>query len=64
MKKSGMTLSSALVMSAVLAALAGCQKEEGPVEKAGKEVDKATAQVGQKIENAGDKIQDAVKGDK
>ena len=64
MKKSGMTLSAALVMSALLVALAGCEKKEGPVEKAGKEVDKATEQVGRKIENAGEKVQDAVKGDK
>jgi hypothetical protein len=64
MNKSGMTLSAALVMSALLVALAGCEKKEGPVEKAGKEVDKATEQVGRKIENAGEKVQDAVKGDK
>ena len=37
MNKSGMTLSAALVMSALLVALAGCEKKEGPVEKAGKE---------------------------
>ena len=64
MNKSGMTLSAALVMSALLVALAGCERKEGPVEKAGKEVDKATEQVGRKIENAGEKVQDAVKGDK
>lgn len=64
MKKSGKTVSAALVMSALVVALIGCQKKEGPVEKAGKEVDKATEQVGQKIEKAGEKIKDAADGNK
>ena len=58
------TISAALVMSALLAALPGCQKQEGPAEQAGKEVDKATEKVGEKIEKAGESIQDAAKGDK
>jgi hypothetical protein len=49
---------------ALLAALVGCQKQEGPAEKAGKEVDKASEKVGQKIEQAGESIKDAAKGDK
>lgn len=36
-----------------------CQKEEGPAEKAGKEVDEAVEQLGEKAEEAGDKVQDA-----
>jgi len=64
MKKPGKTISSALVMSALLVALAGCQKQEGPAEKAGKEVDKAGEKVGQQIEKAGESIKDAAKGDK
>ena len=62
--KIGDTLSAALIMSTLLVALSGCQKKEGPVEQAGKEVDKAAAKVGEQIEKAGDKIQDAAKGDK
>ncbi len=62
--KLGETLSAALIMSALLAALSGCQKKEGPVEQAGKEVDKAAEKAGEQIEKAGDKIQDAAKGDK
>jgi len=54
---------SALVMSALLAMLAGCERE-GPAEHAGKEVDKAVDKAGQQIEKAGDRIQDAAKGDK
>jgi len=56
--------SAAIVMGAVLAALSGCEKKEGPAEKAGKEADKAVEQVGQKIEKAGEDLQDAAKGNK
>ena len=55
---------SALSMSALLVALSGCQKQEGPAEQAGKEVDQATEKVGEQIEKAGDSIQDTAKGDK
>jgi predicted small lipoprotein YifL len=57
-------MASAIAVVALLAALSGCEKKEGPLEKAGKEVDNAAATVGQKIENAGDKMQDAAQGDK
>jgi hypothetical protein len=62
--KRGTTVSAALVMSALLVALSACQKQEGPAERAGKEVDKAAEKVGQQIEKAGDSIQDAAKGEK
>jgi len=64
MMKLGKIISATLVMSALLAALFGCQKHEGPAEHAGKEVDKAVEKAGQQIEKAGDNIQDAAKGDK
>jgi hypothetical protein len=57
------TVGSALVVSALLAALAGCQNE-GPAQKAGKAVDNATDKAGQQIEKAGNNIQDAAKGNK
>lgn len=53
-----------LAMGALLVALTGCQKQEGPAERAGKGVDKALEKTGQQIEKAGDSIQDAAKGDK
>ena len=62
--KLGKTVSAALVMSALLATIFACQKQEGPAERAGKEVDKAAEKVGQQIEKAGENIQDAAKGDK
>lgn len=58
------TITSAIAIAALLAVLSGCEKKEGPLEKAGKEVDNAAATVGQKIENAGEKMQDAAQGDK
>ena len=64
MMKLGETFSAALVMSALLAALPGCQKQEGPAEQAGKAVDKTVEKAGQQIEKAGESIQDAAKGDK
>jgi hypothetical protein len=64
MMKRARTISAALLMSALLVALSGCQKQEGPLEKAGKEVDKAAETVGDKIEKAGESIQDAAQGDK
>ena len=57
------TVSMAVIASALLTGLVGCQKPEGPAEKAGKELDKATEQVGAQIEKAGESIRDAAKGD-
>jgi predicted small secreted protein len=45
-------------------AFGGCQKNEGPVEQAGKKVDQATEKLGQEVEKAGSKIQDAAQGEK
>lgn len=45
-------------LALTIALLSACQKQEGPAEKAGKEVDKAMDQAGQQIEKAGEKIQD------
>jgi len=58
------TIVVALVVGAVSVALPGCQKQEGPVERAGKQVDQTVEKVGQQIEKAGENIQDASKGDK
>lgn len=41
--------------------LFGCQKQEGPAEKAGKKIDNALSQAGQQIDKAGDKIQGAAR---
>lgn len=58
------TTQASLILAALLIALSGCQKQEGPAERAGKEVDQAVDKVGQQIEKAGDKIEDATKRDK
>jgi hypothetical protein len=52
------------MMAALLFALPACQKNEGPVEQAGKKVDQAVEKTGQEIEKAGNKIQDAAQGEK
>ena len=48
------------VITAASLALVACQPAEGPLERAGKSVDKAAAKVGDQVEKAGDKIKDAV----
>ena len=54
---------TALVISAlfVFVGLSGCQKKEGPVESAGKQIDKTVEKAGQQLEKAGDKIEEAIK---
>lgn len=64
MMKFAKSASTALIMGAMLVALSACQKQEGPAESAGKEIDKAADSAGQQIEKAGQNIQDAAKGDK
>ena len=61
MIKLGKRLIRALVMGALIAGLFACQKNEGPAERAGKQIDKAVEKAGQQIEKAGDKIDDAAK---
>ncbi|QDF97088.1 hypothetical protein CJ010_11395 [Azoarcus sp. DD4] len=62
--KLGETISATVLMGALLIGLSGCQKQEGPAEQLGKEVDKATESAGKQIEKAGEEIQDAAKGEK
>ena len=62
--KLGKTANAVFSVGILLVLLNGCQKQEGPAERAGKEMDNATEKVGRKIEKAGDRIQDAAKGDK
>ncbi|MFA5915323.1 MAG: hypothetical protein WC830_17390 [Burkholderiales bacterium] len=64
MMKVGKSVNAALIMVALLVALPGCQKQEGPAEHAGKEVDKAVEKAGQQIEKVGENVQDAAKGEK
>ena len=63
---------AALMLGALVAGLSGCQKKEGPAERAGKEIDKAAEKTGEainkainktgeKMEKAGEKMQDAAK---
>ncbi|MBQ0725668.1 MAG: hypothetical protein KBT50_00355 [Cycloclasticus sp.] len=62
MKKLIKPLIAAIIMGAFFVGLSGCEGNEGPIEKAGKEMDQATQKLGEKIEAAGENIQDAAKG--
>jgi hypothetical protein len=51
-----------LVCAALLAiSFSACQKEEGPAEKAGKEIDKAVKDAGQAMENAAESVKEGAK---
>ncbi|MFZ0469939.1 MAG: hypothetical protein WAL92_13540 [Thiogranum sp.] len=56
-------VSAALVASALLLALPGCERNEGPAEQAGKSIDNAATKAGDQIEKAGDAIKDTAQGD-
>ena len=51
---------TALAMAVLLVGLSGCQ--EGPLESAGKKIDKTVEKGGKQIEKAGKKIQEEAKG--
>lgn len=55
-------VSAALVASALLVALPGCEKQ-GPAERAGESIDNAATKAGDQIEKAGDAIKDTAQGD-
>ena len=61
MKRICMSIIVALALGMLVAGLSGCQKKEGPAERAGKEIDKAAEKAGEKIDKAGDKIKDTIK---
>jgi len=72
MKNISKSIVAVLVLGALVGVMSGCQKKEGPAEKAGKSMDKAAETAGQKIdkavektgdkmEKAGEKIKESVK---
>ncbi len=50
-----------LAIGVLAVGLAGCEKKEGPAERAGKSIDKSVESAGKQIEKAGQGIQDAAK---
>jgi len=60
MTKIGRSIIVALVVGILVAGLSGCKKE-GPMERTGKEIDKAAEKTGDKLEKAGENVKDAVK---
>lgn len=51
---------TALVIASagLMVALVACQRNEGPAERAGKQVDEVTQKAGEKIEQAGEKVKE------
>lgn len=56
------TVSTSLLMGALVVALSACEPDEGPAEEAGKRIDEANEEIGEKIEAAGERIQDEAEG--
>ncbi|MDU0457603.1 MAG: hypothetical protein RW306_02625 [Geobacteraceae bacterium] len=61
MKKNVVKLLVTLMVTILMAGVYGCKKKEGPLERAGKELDRAAEKTGEKLEKAGDKIKESVK---
>ena len=72
MNKIGKSLIAVLVLGILISGVSGCKKTEGPMERTGKEIDKAAEKTGEKIdkavkktgekiEKAGEKIKESVK---
>jgi hypothetical protein len=61
MTKIGRSVIAVLVLGALVAGLSGCQKKEGPAERAGKEIDKAAEKTGKEIDKAVEKAGDKMK---
>ncbi|MCE5264179.1 MAG: antitoxin [Deltaproteobacteria bacterium] len=60
MKRFAQRFITAFLMIVLMVGVSSC-RQEGPLEKAGKKVDKAIEKAGDQIEKAGDKVKDAVK---
>ncbi|MGA8009875.1 MAG: hypothetical protein WCA24_10855 [Thiomonas sp.] len=62
MTRSIKRLATVFAISLLLTMLYGCQKPEGPAQKAGKAIDQGVAKTGEQIEKAGDSLQNGAKG--
>jgi predicted small lipoprotein YifL len=60
MKKFVQSIITTLMMIVLMVGLSGCPKE-GPIEKAGKKIDKTIEKAGEQVEKAGEKVRDTVK---
>ena len=61
MTRIGRMAGTALAVLVLAVGVSSCEKKEGPVERAGKAIDKSVESAGQQIEKAGQKIEDAAK---
>jgi hypothetical protein len=53
----------AVIAGLLIAGPAGCQREEGPAERAGRQVDESVQKGGEKLQEAGKEVEKAGKGD-
>lgn len=57
MNRSFKRTAAIVAISLLMAVLYGCQKPEGPAEKAGKAIDQGAAKAGEQIQKAGQNLQ-------
>ena len=60
MTKIGRIVIAALMLGALVAGLSGCQKKEGPAERAGKAIDNAAEKTGEGINKAAEKTGEGI----
>jgi len=54
-------IGSLAIAALLVFSLAACKKEEGPAEKAGKEIDKAFKEAGKAVEKTAESVKEAMK---
>ncbi len=59
MKKIIKNVFTVLMLGILIAGVFGCEKNQGPMERAGEKIDKATEKAGDSIKKTGEKIKDA-----
>jgi Flp pilus assembly protein TadD len=52
---------AALMLAILIAGVSGCEKKQGPMERAGEKIDKAAEKAGDSIKKTGEKIKDTAK---
>ena len=61
MKKIIKNVFTVLMSGILIAGVAGCEKKQGPMERAGEKIDKAAEKAGDSIKETGEKLKDTAK---
>lgn len=61
MKKINYHVCTVMLLGILIASVAGCEKKQGPMERAGEKIDKAVEKTGDSIEKTGEKLKDSAR---